>query len=96
MTKGDRMLGICEQYKKSGLSLKAYCDQNGLSSRILRYWLGKMDNLLSSRSNFLKIKNESVFESKTSNQILEIEYPNGVKVRASLDFEVVRNLISLV
>lgn len=96
MTNEEQMFGICDQYKRSGLSLKSYCEQNAVNSRTLRYWLGKMDKVVSTRGNFVKLNSESVFECRSIRQILEIEYPNGVKVRASIGFEVVRKLIGLV
>lgn len=72
-----------EEYKKSGLSIKAWCLKNGLKNTTFKYWINKFNTseqeALTSNTNFVEvllpsasINNKVINES--SSAILTLSY----------------------
>jgi hypothetical protein len=93
MTREDQMKELYEAFLKYKGSRKAFCALNNINVYTFIYWQGRFSG--KRKNNFLPIENEfpSKYDPKSS---VEIEYPNGVKIKTSADLGVLRQLIGLV
>ena len=87
--------GRIEDFRASGLSQKAWCDQEGLPVGQLGYWLGKLDAATDATSNSRWVNLETIAPSGTGislrigSIVLEVERGFDQEVLA----DVVRSLI---
>jgi len=94
MTKATEMQKHYDKFLESGLSRKLYCEKYNINVYTFKYWQNKFSN--KGKSSFLTVKVPKKAIDMGSGLQLEIQYPNGVKIKAGLDFEIIRQLISLV
>ena len=95
---------IYDDWKQSGLSVKQYCENIGLTESRFYYWMIKIqaESLPSSCSSFIPVKMSrriSFCSAKNaSGKVLcEIEYTNGVVVRVTSDMTLdqLRQMVTL-
>jgi hypothetical protein len=94
MTKATKMLKHYDNFLDSGLTRKNYCEKHNINVHTFKYWQCKLDS--KAKSSFLTVEIPKKTEPISSILQLEIQYPNGVKIKSGLDFEIIRQLISLV
>jgi hypothetical protein len=94
--KDKQMRAIVDAYHDSGMGPKKFAISQRLSVYQLKYWVKKFDpskNEKSSSPSFIQL---SPYQSKPSEDWLEIYYPNGVKIKATKsDLPFLSQLISL-
>lgn len=73
----QQMFHEIEEYKQSGLSLRAYCIANNINEPRFHYWVRKYKRQMNPDSGFIKIENKSVSKKQG---FIEIIYPNGVRL----------------
>jgi hypothetical protein len=78
------MEGHYHCWKKSGISKKAYCDQQGLGYPTFLYWVAKINPAADSPGSFSELALPT--NSLPSAAGIEIAYPNGTKIRLQGDF----------
>ncbi|MCH7401205.1 IS66 family insertion sequence element accessory protein TnpA [Belliella kenyensis] len=98
MNKREEMLELIAEFKTSGLSQRAFCDSKGFTLHNFNYWYRKLKREELSESGdvsrFLKVDISNLDNPSLS--IIELEYPNGVKLKIStLDIPIVSRLIKL-
>ena len=94
MTKETQMGRHYNDFLNSGLSRKHYCEKHSINLSTFKYWHGKLES--KPKSSFVSVEIPSKIQAVTFKALLEIEYPNGVKIKSICDFEIIRKLISLV
>lgn len=94
MTKATEMQKHYDNFLNSGLSRKVYCEKHNINIHTFKYWQCKL--AAKTKSSFLTVEIPKKSEVMASILQLEIQYPNGVKKKSGLDFEIIRQLISLV
>lgn len=94
MTKAMEMQKDYDNFLVSGLSRKVYCEKYNINIHTFKYWQCKL--AAKTKSSFLTVEIPKKSEAMASNLQLEIQYPNSVKIKSGLDFEIIRQLISLV
>ena len=94
MTKATEMQKHYDNFLNSGLTRKVYCEKHNFSVHTFKYWQSKL--AIKAKSSFLTVEISEKSEPMASILQLEIQYPNGVKIKSGLDFEIIRQLISLV
>lgn len=90
----EAMYQLLEKWLSSGMTLKAYGEQEGISYYKLKYWKSKYKEEDKEQSaNFKETMREFVpIKLAKENRCpvfpnLEIIYPNGVKVNCSSEFQ---------
>lgn len=76
----EEMFPIIEEWKSSGLTKQAFCEQRGIVKSVFFYWCKKYREDQSA-GGFLPIKVSSDKPHNTKGSHIEIEYPNSVIVR---------------
>jgi hypothetical protein len=78
----------CQAYKKSGLSIRAYCQLNSISQSALHKWIK-----LNSKPSFVPITPENSISG--IKQSFEIILPNGLRLRFPevIDLVVIKHLV---
>ena len=73
----------CADLEQSGLSRKAYCKQAGVSYHALSYWIDKFrsESEPKAGAEFSEVLLPSSGSCPAA--VIEIEYPDGVKLRFS-------------
>lgn len=94
MTKETEMQKHYNNFLGSGLSRKVYCEKHNINVHTFKYWQCKLAT--KAKSSFLTVEIPKKPEPLASILQLEIQYPNGVKIKSGLDFEIIRQLIGLV
>jgi len=74
----ETMFKIVQEYEKSGLSQKQFAAERELKLSTFTYWIRKMRNSQSSVGGF-----KEVLPGGDSGELMEICYPNGIRVRTS-------------
>ena len=91
MTKSENMFELVDQWKQSGKSQKAFCEQMDLKVATFAYWIAKKKRSGQTRDGFALVD-----VSGEVNQQMEITYPNGVKLTTSQgDLSLISRLIKL-
>jgi len=91
MNKEKRMCAIVEAYHKSEMGPKQFATTNGVTLNQLKYWIKKLKKQKPSSPSFIQIK---PCPTSPGNDLLEINYPNGVKIKvATTDFPFLSQLI---
>ncbi len=94
MTRKEQMQLLVDEFKLSGLSRNGFSRAKNINYGTFKYWHNKLDSKPApEKSNFVKV----VAIAKSTPQKLEIEYPNGVKLRLdySGDIAAIGQLINL-
>jgi lambda repressor-like predicted transcriptional regulator len=69
---------IIARYRQSGLTLKEFCVQEGLSFRTFEEWERRQRRAERSKGQFVELKARNVAPSPW---VVEVECPNGVRLR---------------
>jgi hypothetical protein len=94
MTKASEIQKHYDNFLNSGLTRKNYRKKHNYNVHTLEYWQSKF--AIKAKSSFLTVEISEKSKPTASILQLEIQYPNGVKIKSGLDFEIIRQLISLV
>jgi hypothetical protein len=78
MEKKKKMQTLVESYEKSGMGPTKFAATKDVSINQLKYWVKKVRKERSSRAGFTQIKATPAI---TACDLVEIEYPNGVKIK---------------
>jgi len=70
------MFPIIEEWRDSGLTKQAFCEQKGIAKSVFFYWHKKYKEEHSA-GGFLPIE----ISGSSSGSFIEIQYPNGIVVR---------------
>ncbi len=93
MSHEKRMQALVESYYASGIGLTKFAASKGIDFYQLRYWVRKLNKEKAASPGFIEV---GVPTSSTMSCLLEIDYPNGVKIKLTTgDFPYVRQLINL-
>jgi hypothetical protein len=74
----EKMFGLIEQCKESGLSNREFCKQKSINEAKFYYWLKRYTHQSPKESNFIPIR---LNPGQIICETLEIIYPNGVKIK---------------
>lgn len=84
------MFDLVENWRKSDLSKKLFCENHGVNIHTFNYWITKAQNEKMETSGFIRLQPPS-FDSS-----YEITYPNGVKLCVkSADLATLSQLLKL-
>ena len=90
MTHHEKMLHLVEVYQQSGLSQRAFCQEQGLKLSQFPYWIQKVRKEKQASSGFVQLSPPEPAAQ------MEVIYPNGVKVRLpAQDLQLVSRLLHL-
>lgn len=96
LSKQKKMFSIIDYWKTGNKSKHEICKENNLSLTKFKYWhkiysgIRQDTRLKAIESSFTKLPSEFISNEKK----VEIEYPNGVKVKADIhDIETLQTLI---
>ncbi|WP_425500402.1 IS66 family insertion sequence element accessory protein TnpA [Sphingobacterium humi] len=89
ISKRERMLSLVDQWRRSGQTRKDFCLSHGLKVCTLGYWIKRNDEQ-NSDPGFKEV----LLAPQPSGRI-EIVYPNGVKINAGGDLNMISRLIHL-
>lgn len=92
----EKMFSIIESWQESGLSKKQFCAEQSISQPVFYYWMKKYrEQHFQAPEGFIPVCVQN--EVPRSNGIVEILYPNGVRLLlpGETDLGVVRSLIGL-
>jgi hypothetical protein len=70
--------GIIARYRQSGMGMKAFCEQEGLTLRTFEEWYRRVRRSETRKGQFVEVKAPSVAASPWA---VEVEFPNGVRLR---------------
>lgn len=90
MTHQENMLQLVELYEESGLSQRAFCQEQHLKVSQFTYWIHKVRKEKQAASGFLQLSPPEPVAQ------MEVVYPNGVKVRLpARDLQLLSRLLHL-
>jgi lambda repressor-like predicted transcriptional regulator len=69
---------IIARYRQSGLAMKKFCEQEGLTFRTFEEWERRQRRTERSKGQFVEVKTPSVIANPWA---VEVEFPNGVRLR---------------
>jgi len=69
---------IMTRYRQSGMGMREFCEQEGLTLRTCEEWYRRVRKGETSRGRFVEVKAPSVAASPWA---VEVEFPNGVRLR---------------
>jgi len=90
------MFALIESCKDSGMSKKAFCDQQGLSQAVYYYWQKKYKEVATTLpGGFVPVKCQGMAPTPATG--IEIYYPNGVRIHIGdqTELTLVRLLVGL-
>jgi hypothetical protein len=70
--------GIIEQYRQSGMGMKEFCVQEGLTLRTLEEWYRRQRRAEPGKGQFIEVKPPVVAAEPWA---VEVELPSGVRLR---------------
>jgi hypothetical protein len=70
--------GIIARYRQSGLGMKEFCEQGGLTLRTFEEWYRRVRRSETSKGRFVEVKSE---RPSAGPWAVEVELPNGVRLR---------------
>ena len=94
MTRIEQMQLLVDEFKLSGMSRNGFSSAKNINYGTFRYWQNKLDiKPVPKKSSFVKV----VTKVEKTAQKLEIEYPNGVRLRLDYlgDIAAIGQLITL-
>jgi hypothetical protein len=91
MTNQEKMQQLADEFKLFTGSKREFCDAAGLTLHTFNYWLKKF-RLQNAPEAFIRVQTQP-----NSSTGLELEYPNGVKIRlpSAENLTMLRGLITL-
>lgn len=69
---------LIAQYRQSGLGMKAFCEQEGLTLRTFENWYRRVRRSETGKGQFVEVTPPRVLASPWA---VEIEFPSGVRLR---------------
>jgi hypothetical protein len=96
MDKRKEMILLIEEFEGSGLSQKDFSASKGMGFHKFNYWFRKLktENGVGDCGGFVRV--DTIEAESASQTLLELEYPNGVKLKlSSADLSLVSHLIRL-
>lgn len=81
------MLALVAHWRESGLSRKTFCSQVGITMSKFNYWIAKSRQ--ESAEGFVQLTGSA------PSGMVELTYPNGVKLQATADLSLLSRLIHL-
>ena len=89
------MRAYYDEWKSSGLSMKAFSKENRLTYSTFSYWVRKFSSDGGGTAGFVKLNVESPGGSLSPAPVVEIEYLSGTKVRfyCLTDSSVIKSLV---
>lgn len=89
MDKKEKMFSLVDQWRKSGLTRKAFAEKHGITDSSFEYWCRKHDNKVKQRTitplDFVELipKHESKSGAceKITNAKVELELPGGIRIK---------------
>jgi hypothetical protein len=96
MDNREEIILLMKEFENSGQSQKDFSASKGMRFHKFNYWFRKLKKEKESEipSGFVRI--ETAKPINTSKELLELEYPNGVKLKlTSVDLSLVCRLINL-
>lgn len=88
----EEMHQLVDGWASSGLTRRQYCKEVGIKLSTFSYWVSKKKEALTDLSGFVKVDTSSPI----SRAVIEIGYPNGVKLTLHRsDLSLVSQLIRL-
>jgi hypothetical protein len=70
--------GIIAQYRQSGMGMKEFCVQEGLTLRTFEEWYRRLRRAERGKGQFVEVEAPGVPSSPWA---VEVEFPNGVRLR---------------
>lgn len=70
--------GIIERYRQSGMGMKEFCVQEGLTLRTFEEWYRRIRRSEPSQGRFVEVKPRVPAGEPWA---VEVEFPNGVRLR---------------
>ena len=70
--------GIIARYRQSGMGMKEFCEQEGLTLRTFEEWYRRVRKGETRKGQFVEVKAPSM---ATSPWAVEVALPNGVRLR---------------
>jgi hypothetical protein len=70
--------GIIARYRQSGLGMKVFCEQEGLTLRTFEEWYRRQRRSETSQGRFVEVKSVSPGAGPWA---VEVELPTGVRLR---------------
>lgn len=70
--------GIIARYRQSGMGMREFCAQEGLTLRTFEEWYRRLRRSETSKGRFVEVKPLSVAAGPWA---VEVEFPNGVRLR---------------
>jgi pyridoxine 5'-phosphate synthase PdxJ len=92
MSKQESMQNIIERFVSSGESRRSFCLKEGINYHTLKYWQHKLRTSQERESSFVRIEKPTETNCLLG---LELEFPNGVKIRNVNSLALIGQLISL-
>jgi len=93
----NKMFLLIQEWKQSGESQVSFCNRKNLHSHIFHYWLRRYKDQLNPAGNaFIPVT--IPMNEKKSYGVIELHYPNGVRVvlPKNSDLSMVRTFINMV
>lgn len=82
MVKEKQMRGIVSSYYNRDKGAKEFAASKGITLYQLKYWIKKLNKEKLSLSSFVQVDPSSL---GPMNDLIEINYPNGVKIKVPTD-----------
>lgn len=84
------MESLISAWHSSGKSKREYCVEKGISSSTFYYWFSRNKASCNLSKDFVEIE-----RAKLSAGVVEVIYPNGVKLQVGADLALLSQLIRL-
>ncbi len=86
MDKKEKMFSLVDQWRKSGLTRKAFAQQRGVQIASFDYWCKKQYNEVVKSGdrptpNFIELKRSAVIPDKNIGPQIELILPGGVLIK---------------
>jgi hypothetical protein len=82
MGKEKQMRGIVTAYYNRDIGAKQFAASKGITLYQLKYWIKKLNKEKRSFSSFVQVDPSPL---RPINDLIEINYPNGVKIKVPTD-----------
>jgi hypothetical protein len=92
MSKQVIMQKMVERFVSSGQSRRSFCLKEGINYHTFKYWQRKLSSPSSPKPSFIRIERPAQSYCLAG---VELEFPNGVKLRNLGSLDLVRQLIML-
>lgn len=87
------MYALIRQWEASGLSQPEFLNQKGISKSTFGYWRKKYlrePGNIKRKDNFIPVKIDQAGSTKVNQEIIELFYPNGIRLVCSSGMELSR------